>query len=504
MGTKVRGGRTLRRLRRLRGLRGLRGLRRLRGVISFLIGLLPVWVMGQELPKDVCRIEDGKLVFQLDPRWTEAQRNQVVKQFNLDSTLISEILKGMPSIVVNGVTWDAKKITGGLIELTNAVGKLADIGRIQIPVLMLNDQWPGSRNQIQADGPSYGVNKFTKPDIFSFRDSLVILNLPGYSYAKSVFLSGNFNDWSTGKTPMTKTENGWTIMLKLGPGHYPYKYIIDGRWTQDPNNKNREDDLNGGNNSVFYCYNYTFRLNGYTDARKVILAGSFNGFNPKELEMIKSDKGWNLPMFLKMGTWSYKFIVDGRWMTDPENPVIRGDGRGNQNSFIGFGDSTLFRLEEYAGARQVELAGSFNNWQWGELIMEKSASGWQLPYALGPGNYEYKYIVDGRWITDPTNPYISGSGDQENSFMAFNPTHTFVLDTYPDAKQVILSGSFNGWREDGYRMARKDGHWTFPIWLMPGKYTYKFIVNGKWITDPANPLWEPNETGTNNSVVWVK
>jgi hypothetical protein len=460
--------------------------------------------MGQDLPKNICRIVDGKLVFDLDTRWTAAQRGQVVKQFNLDSTLLSEILKGIPSMDVDGVTWEAIRRDGGLIELSKVVSKLADMGNIHIPVIMLNDQWPGSGILPVNDGPSYGVNKFTKPDIFSYQDSVVTINLPGYSWAKSIYLSGSFNDWSTGKTPMTKTETGWTIGLKLPPGHYPYKYIIDGRWTQDPNNKNREDDLNGGNNSVFYCYNYTFRLKGFTEARKVILAGSFNGFNPRELEMLKTERGWMLPMYLRMGTYSYKFIVDGRWMTDPDNPVIRGDGRGNQNSFIGFGDSTLFRLPGFADAQQVELAGSFNNWQWGELIMEKTATGWQLPYALGNGNFEYKYIVDGRWITDPGNPFITGSGNEANSFLTMNPNHTFVLDTLPDAKKVLLSGSFNNWREDGYRMALRDGRWVFPIWLAPGKWTYKFIADGKWMTDPDNPLWETNEHGTNNSVLWMK
>jgi hypothetical protein len=40
----------------------------------------------------------------------------------------------------------------------------------------------------------------------------------------------------------------------------------------------------------------------YTEAHKVILVGSFNGFNPRELEMLKTDKGWMLLMFLQMAT----------------------------------------------------------------------------------------------------------------------------------------------------------------------------------------------------------
>ncbi|MFH0760601.1 MAG: hypothetical protein V2A67_03765 [Bacteroidota bacterium] len=469
-----------------------------------IVGLLPVLAAAQDLPKDVCLIVDGKTVFHLDTRWTLAQRSQLVRQYSLDSTLVAEALRGVPEIIVDGTIWVTRKLEGGLIELAKTTDHLADLGTLLNRVIMFNDQWLNPDIQTNADGPSYGVNKFTRTGIFTYQDSIATINLPGYGWAQSVFLSGSFNDWSTGQTPMTKTGTGWTINLRLGPGYYPYKYIIAGRWTQDPNNQNREDDLNGGNNSVFYCYNYTFHLNGYTDARKVNLAGSFNGFNPNELEMIKTDQGWILPMYLRMGTYSYKFIVDGRWMTDPDNPVIRGDGRGNQNSFIGFGDSTLFKLSGFQDAQQVELAGSFNNWQWGELVMDKTDAGWQLPYALGPGNYEYKYIVDGRWITDPANPYTSGSGEMQNSFMAMKPNHAFVLDGFPEAQTVIVCGSFNNWQEDGYWMARIDGKWTFPICLKPGKYTYKFIVDGQWILDPGNSLWEPNEYGTDNSVVWIE
>jgi hypothetical protein len=52
-------------------------------------------------------------------------------------------------------------------------------------------------------------------------------------------------------------------------------------------------------------------------------------------------------------------------------------------------------------------------------------------------------------------------------------------------------------------MIREGGKWIFPIYLAPGKYTYKFIVDGKWILDPVNKLYEPNEYGTDNTVLWI-
>jgi len=52
-------------------------------------------------------------------------------------------------------------------------------------------------------------------------------------------------------------------------------------------------------------------------------------------------------------------------------------------------------------------------------------------------------------------------------------------------------------------MIRQGGKWIMPVSLKPGKYTYKFIVDGKWITDPDNKLYEENEYGTGNSVLWI-
>jgi|GEM_PF-3177863 len=39
-------------------------------------------------------------------------------------------------------------------------------------------------------------------------------------------------------------------------------------------------------------------------------------------------------------------------------------------------------------------------------------------------------------------------------------------------------------------MIRKDFRRVFPARLKPGKYTYKFVVDGKWILDPGNDLWK--------------
>src|SRR4030095_7723225 len=124
-----------------------------------------------------------------------------------------------------------------------------------------------------------------------------------------------------------------------------------------------------------------------------------------------------------------------------------------------------FKLRGFTEARNVMLAGNFNEWNTTELTMTKTTTGWQIPYVLAPGNYEYKFIVDGKWIPDPDNPLSVGEADHLNSIRIVQPNYTFTLKRYPDAKHVLLSGSFNNWAEPGYSMIKKDGHWVFPIYL---------------------------------------
>ena len=80
---------------------------------------------------------------------------------------------------------------------------------------------------------------------------------------------------------------------------------------------------------------------------------------------------------------------------------------------------------------------------------------------------------------------------------------TFVLPE-PDAKHVSLSGEFNGWSPDATPLQRHEGgHWETTIALAPGRYQYKFVVDGQWIPDPLASEHVRNQHGTLNSVIEV-
>lgn len=75
----------------------------------------------------------------------------------------------------------------------------------------------------------------------------------------------------------------------------------------------------------------------------------------------------------------------------------------------------------------------------------------------------------------------------------------------PHNAQVLVVGDFNAWSEEHGEMTyvQEEQVWKRYVSLPPGKYHYKFIVNGEWLSDPANPHEGENAFGGKNSVIQV-
>lgn len=84
---------------------------------------------------------------------------------------------------------------------------------------------------------------------------------------------------------------------------------------------------------------------------------------------------------------------------------------------------------------------------------------------------------------------------------SLNGNTTFRLSGYPDARIVAVAGSFNNWNQSQLLFARVGGEWICRINLPPGKYEYKFIVDGNWLTDPRNSKITHDDRGNENSVL---
>ncbi len=479
-------------------------MKQVRFILFLVLTFFSAQLCAQIDPSSIARVEEGKVIYLLDLDWSDVQKKQVILLFDLDSTLWQKLSSGAPEIMLDSAMWHVRKLTRTKVELSKPLERKPAAHLNKFDILLGADNLKTPPGYVDQEKVIYGFNSFSRNNVYRYNKGIVQFFLPGNTRAKKVFIAGSFNEWAPQKTAMQKVDSGWIVKIALKPGKYYYKYILDGHWITDPNNRFEENDGMGNINSVLYLPNFQFKLENYKDAKKVVVAGTFNNWNRAELRMRRTADGWTLPLYLKDGTYSYKFLVDDQWITDPGNETTRKDLQGNQNSVIAKGDEHIFHLKGFEQARQVILAGNFNNWKTNDLPMNRVAGGWELPYRFAPGNYEYKFIVDGRWMPDPANPYTIGESDLTNSVLAYKANYTFKLSGFSNARRVIVTGSFLDWNPEGYKMIKKDGVWTFPVYLNKGKHLYKFIVDGKWILDPGNKLWEQNEFGTGNSVLWVE
>jgi hypothetical protein len=242
-----------------------------------------------------------------------------------------------------------------------------------------------------------------------------------------VAISGEFNNWSREGWKMKKVGEGlYQLRKKVADFNddfeWQFKFFVNGKYWAEP--------MPGGNlvkihDNLFWeevfnvrLYNIVpnpegnayFFLEGFPDANKIVLSGSFNGWHEYMLPMVQTHKGWEMQIQLDPGYYEYKFIVDGEWIEDPSNPRTVVNVHGTLNSVLEVTKPVTFRINGYLNAEQVMLAGSFNDWKPDQLQMERMDGGWEYTLNLVGGKHYYKFIVDGDWMVDPQNTILEGDG----------------------------------------------------------------------------------------------
>ena len=81
---------------------------------------------------------------------------------------------------------------------------------------------------------------------------------------------------------------------------------------------------------------------------------------------------------------------------------------------------------------------------------------------------------------------------------------TFTLPGHADAEAVAIYGSFNDWIQTRNYCLKKADRWVCHVDLAPGKYTYKFLVDGIGLNDPTNSATEDDGSGRTDSVIVIR
>lgn len=77
----------------------------------------------------------------------------------------------------------------------------------------------------------------------------------------------------------------------------------------------------------------------------------------------------------------------------------------------------------------------------------------------------------------------------------------------PQAKQVNITGSFNGWDRSKDRLSGpdEDGWWSITLPLGPGRHEYLFLIDGStWLVDPHGTATADDGFGGKNSVLYLQ
>jgi Glycogen recognition site of AMP-activated protein kinase len=200
--------------------------------------------------------------------------------------------------------------------------------------------------------------------------------------------------------------------------------------------------------------------------------------------------------------WMLRVISDANYWNEP----LQQDSIKVADKNLNGKNNARFFLVGYPDAKQVYLAGYFNNWNPEGIKMRKIADGWEYDLSLKPGRYEYKFVIDSNWIHDPANKdSVINEHGTFNSVLHINVPVTFFLPGQLDAKKVLLGCELNNWNK-AYEipLTRTETGWTTTVPMSVGKIIYKFQVDDLWILDPNNKRKETTRDGYVNSVLMVR
>jgi len=258
-------------------------------------------------------------------------------------------------------------------------------------------------------------------------------------YASKVSIAGTFNNWEADKYFLSKNQFGvWSIILPLDKGRYYYKFYVDGLWKEDPVNPLKEDDGMGGFRSIvevpldikdrpsppviinYEIVRFEYKNKKLPSTINISVIGNFNNWDDTKLIMKDDDydKVWFATVKLKEGEYYYLFKMMGEEFPDPSNPYLKTLPDGREVSYLQIKmpeNRVKVKFTYYDPyAEKVYLVGDFNNWNPVADPMKKDEKGiWYITKDLKPGDYGYKYIVDGKWRLDPNNPdsVVNAVGD---------------------------------------------------------------------------------------------
>lgn len=132
---------------------------------------------------------------------------------------------------------------------------------------------------------------------------------------------------------------------------------------------------------------------------------------------LKESTGFGVPITRYRGSrgfYDYRSLANEIMGNDPTQKALAVDTVENFLAPRRIGGGILFSYMD-SDAESVAVEGDFNSWDGSQdSLLDVDGRGlWQRVVSLRSGNYKYRYVVDGRAVTDPNNglsEFVEGKG----------------------------------------------------------------------------------------------
>ena len=220
------------------------------------------------------------------------------------------------------------------------------------------------------------------------------------STASKVYVAGSFNGWSTSKAPMNKAGSVFTYTTTLSEGIHEYKFVVDGEWKLDPQNKHT-----GGydGNSIFFLGDYTGEDTGKITVKLHFRRsdGDYTGWDT--WMWCNGQEGAAYPLEQVGNERVATITIDGR-QNDCLNYIVRKSDWSSQE----FYDRSIDLSNVSSGTVHFYL---ISGWETGHLIYDRD-----VVFAGKPTYANYDYDSGRIWVKTS----LPLSGTLSNAFSLVN------------------------------------------------------------------------------------
>ncbi|HEX9970479.1 MAG TPA: alpha-amylase family glycosyl hydrolase, partial [bacterium] len=374
----------------------------------------------------------------------------------------------------------------------------------------------------------------------------IVFKLKAAPNTSSVYLVGDFNNWSKTANPMLDLDGDgtWETTVNLEPGNFQYRFLLDGvMWIKDPENPHWAGEFSNSILSIKNSIEPELRsikpeMGSMIRSSSLKIEAHYidgigkHGLDLQSTKILLNQEPQNFfynEQLNKIECY-LEGIEDGEYYLEIKAKDLAGNhartissffmvNHSNQSPIADAGHTIIGSLNAIvplnSGVSYDPDKDPLRKLDW-KMISTPSGSETKLENARGAfpsfkpdkiGRYLFELRVsDGElWSDrDSVDVYAIVTRDYPVEFSLSDSAFRTMYET--SIEQAAVAGEFNRWSATANPMndLNHDGNWTAWLDLDPGEYEYKFVVNGKhWIPDFDNPVKVTDGWNGFNSVVSV-